>query len=558
MTGSFNVSAGKTGWVPAKVEQILQTDEQTICIRLRTIKDSGWLHVSWHPTSFHLSMGPAPTRGAVSEAFAFGEQLANGLRGLVLLQADLPQPWERVIALSLSSRPSDPISHVLYFEAMGRYSNVLLVDQESGKIKAAGRQIGGSQSRLRQLQVGGVYHLPPPAPGLDPAQARSLEEWVELVTRTAEQLGERKGRPASWQDALVRAFQGVSPGLVRDLGARAGVEGASPPLKLDQAAWQRLHAAWTTWIQAVQTGSPPSWTQPLARSLFWGPCRFWSQPPTQDPCRQAEATQRQADLLMANAFRYEEQGVREMELEDWDTGCNVAIVLEEGKSAVETAEGWYTRARKQRRAGKSLEPLIEATSGDSAYLREVQASLEQLAGNEDAVVNQDLAALQGIQDELVAGKFMKAPADAALAAKGAAKGRKAQKRSGTSSTLDRFRRFTSPSGLTVLVGRNNIQNDELSHRVAKDGDVWMHVRGFPGAHTLLQVPSGQEAGAEDVQCAADLAAYFSKARGEKRAPVIVASPADLKRPKGSRPGQVMVAKETVEYGRPDDSLAAAS
>lgn len=54
----------------------------------------------------------------------------------------------------------------------------------------------------------------------------------------------------------------------------------------------------------------------------------------------------------------------------------------------------------------------------------------------------------------------------------------------------------------------------------------------------MQVPSGQEAGAEDVQCAADLAAYFSKARGEKRAPVIVASPADLKRPKGSRPGQV--------------------
>ena len=90
----------------------------------------------------------------------------------------------------------------------------------------------------------------------------------------------------------------------------------------------------------------------------------------------------------------------------------------------------------------------------------------------------------------------------------------------------------------VLVGRNNIQNDELSHRVAKEGDIWMHVRGFPGAHTLLQVPSGREASEEDVQCAADLAAFFSKARGEGRAPVILASPADLKRPKGSRPGQV--------------------
>lgn len=83
-----------------------------------------------------------------------------------------------------------------------------------------------------------------------------------------------------------------------------------------------------------------------------------------------------------------------------------------------------------------------------------------------------------------------------------------------------------------------MQNDELSHRVAKDGDVWLHVRGFPGAHTLLQVPSGKEALGEDLQCAADLAAFFSKARAEGRAPVIVASPTDLKRPKGARPGQV--------------------
>ena len=55
---------------------------------------------------------------------------------------------------------------------------------------------------------------------------------------------------------------------------------------------------------------------------------------------------------------------------------------------------------------------------------------------------------------------------------------------------------------------------------------------------VMQVPGGSEVGPGDVQCAADLAAYFSKARGERRAPVIVASPSDLKRPKGARPGQV--------------------
>ncbi len=64
---------------------------------------------------------------------------------------------------------------------------------------------------------------------------------------------------------------------------------------------------------------------------------------------------------------------------------------------METAEGWYGKARKQRRAGKSLEPLIQSTQDDLTYLQEVQASLEQLQGQGEAGVNPDLAALQGIQ-----------------------------------------------------------------------------------------------------------------------------------------------------------------
>lgn len=60
---------------------------------------------------------------------------------------------------------------------------------------------------MAYVQVGGSYHLPPPAPGLDPGQPRSEAEWVEIVQKTAEQLGDQKGQPASWQQGLVRAFQ---------------------------------------------------------------------------------------------------------------------------------------------------------------------------------------------------------------------------------------------------------------------------------------------------------------------------------------------------------------
>jgi hypothetical protein len=95
--------------------------------------------------------------------------------------------------------------------------------------------------------------------------------------------------------------------------------------------------------------------------------------------------------------------------------------------------------------------------------------------------------VQEVQAELVAGRYMKAPPDAALAGKAAAKARKtsqrAQKRSGggggngsASGGSRDFRRYESPSGFAVLVGRNSRQNDELSNRMAQPGEVWMHAR----------------------------------------------------------------------------------
>lgn len=153
---------------------------------------------------------------------------------------------------------------------------------------------------------------------------------------------------------------------------------------------------------------------------------------------------------------------------------------------------------------------------------------------------------------------MKAPPDAALAAKAAAKAKRAQKRARPAGGSEAgFREYQSPGGLQVLVGRNSRQNDELTMRLARDGDVWMHARGVPGAHVLLRVPAGQEAGQADISYAADLAVWFSKARGEGKADVTTASPADIRKPKGAKPGQVLVTREVVVVGRPHDSAAAA-
>lgn len=176
---------------------------------------------------------------------------------------------------------------------------------------------------------------------------------------------------------------------------------------------------------------------------------------------------------------------------------------------------------------------------------------------------------------MVESKVIKPPPEAALSAKAAAKGRKAQKRTLKSNKSDLspalaaaaaaaggagLRRFSSPGGFVVLVGRNNKQNDVLSHQIAKPGDIWMHVRGLPGSHTVIRLESGQhEPSEDDLQFAADLAAWFSKARDAGKVDVIVARAEHLKKFKGAKPGQVLVSKEEGNIvARPGQSAAAAN
>lgn len=164
---------------------------------------------------------------------------------------------------------------------------------------------------------------------------------------------------------------------------------------------------------------------------------------------------------------------------------------------------------------------------------------------------------------------MKAPPDAALADKAAtraaSKARRTAKRGGgassdsgarESSGQRDFRRYQSPGGFVVLVGRNSRQNDELSCRLAQPGDVWMHARGVPGAHLVMRIPAGKAAEQADVAFCADLAAWFSKARTQGKCDVTMCDPKHLSKPNGAKPGQVMVRKEAVVVGRPNVSIAA--
>lgn len=174
--------------------QVVQPDGSSVSLLLRAFDRQGWLHLAWHPVSARVSMGDPPD-GSRSAVFTFGGQLQAQLRGLVLTGVSLPQAWERAAQLDFGQRPGEPPSLRLVVEVMGRYSNVVLASGDAGRILLCAYQVGGRQSRLRQLQVGGQYQPPPPAMGLPPSASETLEEWRDNVTGGALQV-----RGAAWRE----------------------------------------------------------------------------------------------------------------------------------------------------------------------------------------------------------------------------------------------------------------------------------------------------------------------------------------------------------------------
>eukprot|EP00879_Flechtneria_rotunda_P017853 GHRR01018713.1.p1 GENE.GHRR01018713.1~~GHRR01018713.1.p1 ORF type:complete len:705 (+),score=256.20 GHRR01018713.1:640-2754(+) len=611
-------------WVPSKVEEVVQPDRYTLCLRLRTPLTQRWLHLSWHPTAARVCLGQPPIRGDVAEAFSFAEQAYVQLKGLVLVSAGLPAPWERVVQLDFGNRPGDIPSRRLMCEVMAKYSNVILTGG-NGTIIQCGYQVGGSMSSLRQVQQGRQYQLPPPATGVQPTRDEPAAAWCHNITQAAtlaaaERLQQSAAPAAAHQPAsapkpmllagATRAYMGVSPSLVEELCLLANVSPIANPTSLTEDDWHQLHKAWLSWhdrihsknfvatscpktgkfsvigtypqghqsvhdlvnsyycsiqVGEVYAGLLQRLTSAVKQALKKARGRVRSFEQQLEAAEGAAAVQKEADIIVANIYRIPE-GASQLQAEDWDTGQPVTLQLDPPKSPMEQAEVLYRKARKLRRAVAAVKPLLAAAQQELEYLETAELELAQMPA---AGTEQDLMAIKEVQEELIDQKIIKPPPEAALAAKAAAKGRKAQRKQQKSSALPLsvaaaaaatggagLRQYRSPGGFVVFVGRNNKQNDVLSHQIAKAGDMWMHVRGLPGSHTVLKVTPGKEPSEDDLQYAADLAAYFSKGRDAGKVDVIVARAEHLKKPKAAKPGQVLVTKEEGNIvARPSSSAA---
>ena len=268
-----------------------------------------------------------------------------------------------------------------------------------------------------------------------------------------------------------------------------------------------------------------------------------------------EALGKWAQLVVSNLYRIDERATTAT-VEDWDDGgkeVTLTFDLKTYSSPLEQAEAAFKKARRQKRGVEVIESLqLEALEAEE----EIKRLLEQTAGYAD-----EPYAIEKLRDDLLADakrakRLNLKPAELAPAAAPAAAAAAPPKAKGGWSG----RRFETPSGVPILVGRNKKENEKLSLDIAKDPDVWLHARGAPGAHVIIQYSQAKKAAREDeearevdLQMAADLAAFYSDLRNERKAEVMFCNPKHISKPRKAPVGAVRVSKEggTV-LGRPED------
>lgn len=482
------------------VNKIHQPLPREILLRIRSAGAENKLMMSADPLlgRVHLTALKIPNPPRPLRFCAFLRAHFQGGRVVEVTAAE----DDRVLTILAVRGPADEKTHrKLIIELLGRDSNIILVDAESGLIMDCLHHIPEKEGGSR-IVLPGVRYSPPPA--RDPAAS-----------------------------AAGRASTGpVSPGIAilpngRKKITLVAVPGEEVFLSVNDAA----DALYGEKLKSILfEGFRREIASPIAARIKSLERRVAKINDDLRRHRQLAQRQEEGELLKPNLARIK-KGMDRVEVQDWGTGENRMIALEPALDPVANMNAIFKKAAKGKRGEKFGQERLRTT------LEEKRALEDLLYFAQEATEVSDLERLESEVHE----------------PRGARSAQKTERSAKAGSGM--FQVFTSPGGSTILVGRSGTGNDFiLRHKAAKE-DLWFHVKDMPGAHVLLPTTGKGSVPVQEKKFAAGLAVRFSKARGKGKVEVIVAEAGDVSRPKGAVPGQVSVKKYTTilsegieEYG----------
>ena len=493
-----------------------------------------------------------------------------GARVLSIEQPDL----ERMVILTLQC--TDEFGEIsqkqLVLECMGRRSNLVLLDAQ-GRIVECLRRVDADLSATRQLLPGLFYHLPTP---LDKLSLLSQEEDSLAL---AQRGGDAEQAVDKW---VLDHYTGISPLIAREFAFRVGHETDVRFGALNDTQRGALVQEFSDTANAVKEdnympvilyrdGKPVDFTyRPIAQygaetqvetreSFSQMLDEFYDARERQElsarrgrelthavtvardrMARKAEnlkhdyaATQKRdefrlrGDLITANLYRMK-SGEKVLHAENYyEDGCPIIdIPLDPLLSPQQNAAKNYKQYNKLKTAEFHLREQIEKAENERAYLESVLQELSQAETEQE---------FNEIRRELQETNYIRKSS-----------GKKELKRAFAPRT------FKTSSGLEVLVGRSNVQNDQLTKKADKR-DYWFHTQHIHGSHVILRC-AGLTPSDDDLREAAMLASYFSQAKESSSVPVDYCPVKFVKKPAGARPGMVTYDNYRTLYVTPEEGL----
>jgi len=564
------------GLPEARIDKIHQPAREEILIALRYRGGNKKLYLSAGATAPRIHFtDTAPENPAQPPMFCM--LLRKRLTGGRL--AGIRQDgWERALYLDFDciSELGDPVRLTLAVEIMGRHSNIILIGQD-GIIIDAIKRVDPAMSTVRPVLPGLRYELPPaPADRIDLSRD-SVETMVATV---------RRGKDAPLSQALLAVSQGLSPLSCREVAYRATGGQDCVVSALTEKEWEKLADCLTRVQQAVLNGErrvPYLLVRPDN-----SPLEFSFQPIIQygleaagqemssfsalldafyarraaaermkvkshdllrvlttatERVRRKLNNQRQelaasanretmrlyGDLINANIHLIPSGAAQAELINYYDENCaSLSVPLDPALTAAANAQKYYKDYRKAQTAERILTQRIAAGEQEAEYLDSVFDALSRATTTRE---------LEELRLELEEQGYLRRQ-------KGKQKPPPAMK------PLT----FRSDDGFTILVGRNNLENDRLTLRTARGSDIWLHTKNIPGSHVII-LTNGQTPPDRTVEQAAILAATHSKAATSVQVPVDYTAVKFVKKPSGAKPGMVIYTDNHTAYVNPDPALA---
>ncbi|HFH9363197.1 TPA: NFACT family protein [Streptococcus agalactiae] len=431
---------------------------------------------------------------------------------------------DRILEIIVSNKNEigDHIKATLVVEIMGKHSNIILIDKNEHKIIESIKHVGFSQNPYRTILPGSTYIAPPKTKAINPFDISDQTLFELLQTN----------------DLSPKNLQQLFQGLGRDTALELSHCLKDNKLNDFRQFFSREYYPSLTEksFSAVQFSSSHETFQSLGQLLDY----YYQEKAEKDRIAQQASDlihrvqseleknikklAKQQDELLAteNAEEFRQKGELlttylsmvpnnqdVVVLDNYYTNQTIEISLDRALTPNQNAQRYFKKYQKLKEAVKHLKGIISDTENTITYLESVETSLNH-ASMED---------INDIREELVETGFIK---------------RRAHDKQHKRKKPEQY--LASDGKTIIMVGRNNLQNDELTFKMARKGELWFHAKDIPGSHVLIR--DNLNPSDEVKTDAAELAAYYSKARLSNLVQVDMIEAKKLNKPSGTKPGFV--------------------